>query len=281
MQGADDQLKKTKELLKKLGPTQESVVTTSDHFLFLSHKELSEDLFSLWCKMFNLASSKQKLSFIYLLNHIVQNERKDEGRLKKLFKTVIDKVFEKAYKLSDDKDSREELCHILSIWKDRKVYEKDLVEKIENSLQVNNLEKPKKPPTQTLSSAYQKLAVPPQLTVLEENLRHIEDWEEKIDLIKGSLETIVARQVEYSEIETVCKLAEFERGIQLRKEYVRETREQLLALLRSEDNLHLQEVLQIKNMQEVIAAVKEKRAEYLAKQAGDQVAPSENNPASY
>eukprot|EP01022_Parablepharisma_sp_SALTPOND_P009504 TRINITY_DN139475_c0_g1_i1.p1 TRINITY_DN139475_c0_g1~~TRINITY_DN139475_c0_g1_i1.p1 ORF type:complete len:281 (-),score=41.79 TRINITY_DN139475_c0_g1_i1:86-928(-) len=258
MHTMEDPLKKTKELLKRLEPTQESIVATSDHFLLLSGKGYSEDLCALWQKTFNIASSRQKLSFLYLLNHVVQCDWKDEGRLKRLFAEICEKSFVKAYKLSDDKDIKKEIIRILAIWKDRNIFERDFIAKIESTLQsVGPIERTKKASVAPsgLFEAFKKLVPPKQLVDLGENLRRVSEWDEKIELIKESLQIILSQKIEYNEIETDCKLAEYERAIQQRKKYAGIVQEQVNTLIKAEDNLHLQEVLQIKGIQGLIEEV--------------------------
>ncbi len=265
MQAPEDPLKKTKELLKRLEPTQESIVATSDNFLLLSGKGFSEELCALWQKMFNIASSRQKLSFLYLLNHIVQCDWKDEGRLKRLFTGICEKSFEKAYKLSDDSEIKREVLRILSIWKDRKIFEREFIDKIESALLSVGGSASEKARKNAASSsgmfeAFKKLVPPKSLVELGENLLRVSEWDEKLELIKESLQTIVAQKVEYNEIETDCKLAEYERAIQQRKKYAGIVYEQVCTLLMSEDNLHLQEVLQIKGLQKLIEEVRKVRS---------------------
>ena len=265
MYTSEDPLKKSKELLKRLEPTQESIVAAADSFLLMSAKGFAEELCALWQKMFSLASSRQKLSFLYLLNHIVQCDRKDEGRLKGLFVGICEKSFEKAYKLSDDTEIKKEVLRIIDIWKDRKIFEREIIDRIEASLQTST-NKPRKvaaapQPAGTTFEAFKKLIPPKHLVDLGENLRRISEWDEKIELIKESLQMIINQKVEYNEIETDCKFAEYERAVQQRKKYAGLVQEQMRGIIKSEDNLHLQEVLQIKGIQDLIEKAKKMQAD--------------------
>lgn len=270
--GSDEVLRKTKELLRRLEPTQASIVVTSDHFLLHSCKGLTKELFDMWQKFFNLASSKDKLSFLYLANHIVQSEQRDEGRLKQLFKGVIGRAFEKAYRLCSDKDTRANLLRVISIWRDRNIYEKEFLDGIESVLRGVGTEpdaKGKKAAAPSgLLAAYQRLDIPKSLSSLGDNIRRYNEWNEKVELLKETLQTIIAQKGEgYSETETVCELAEYEQAIQQQKEYAQRIAEQLQGMLRAEDNQHLQEVLQIKNMIELGVKVQQIKDELCESEA--------------
>jgi len=258
----EDPLKKSKELLKTIAPTLESIVATSDNFLLMSLKGHTEDLIKLWQKMFNLATSSQKLSYLYLMNHIVQTDYKDEGRLKSRFFEIIEKSFEIAYKLSDSLETKNDIIGILKIWKERNIFDSKFLEKVENTLTSGNLiEKTKKPaniPT-TMFEALKKIIPPKHLIELAENLKRINEWDEKIELIKENLQTILAQKVEYNEIDAVCKLAEFERAINQRKKVAQTIHDQIVKLIQKEDNLHMQEVLQIKIIDNLLGDVKKIR----------------------
>ena len=164
---------------------------------------------------------------------------------------------------------------MLGIWRDRDVFDRTLVERIERSLVVLGTELEKRKwamatatnPIPSNWMAYEQLLIPKQLLEIAESLRHFNEWKEKTDLIQDSLQAMAKQEVEYTEIESVCKQAEYESAIKHSKKYAAIAFEQLEKLLQSEDNLHLQEVLQMKKMQTLIADVQRVRALYRQRQA--------------
>jgi hypothetical protein len=106
-------------LLKKLGPSQESIVGTSDNCLKLSkEKGIDEVIATVWSdELLKTTSKNKKLALIYLCNDIVQKSAEfDEGRLWKALKAKLNDHFEQFKPVKTDAD------RVLDIWQERKVY---------------------------------------------------------------------------------------------------------------------------------------------------------------
>ena len=251
-------LKKTKELFNTLVPTQESIVATADNFILLSTKGHTNELCALWKQRFNIASSKQKLSFLYLLNHIIQSSWKDEGKLKKVFSDICEKSFEKAYKLSDEIKIKQEIVKILNVWKDRKIFPEEYINQIETTLKTNSLKSIVKDTPERDIEIYKHLILSKPLLSLEENLRILSEWDEKLLLTKEALELIAQEDLDCNEIEITCKFTDYKKAIAQRRKYAKIVSEQRRDLAESEDNQQLREVIQLRTMQDLIEEVKKK-----------------------
>ncbi len=126
-------------LLKKfqeLNNTQQSVQTLS--LWLIHHRKHSEKIVKTWLK--ELVSSpkcERKITFIYLANDILQNSRKKGYEYMKEFSNVLPQAIENTSKYADTK-MRFTLERILNIWKDRKIFEDDTIDKFKALLHSTN-----------------------------------------------------------------------------------------------------------------------------------------------
>eukprot|EP00826_Nyctotherus_ovalis_P044358 TRINITY_DN4785_c0_g2_i2.p1 TRINITY_DN4785_c0_g2~~TRINITY_DN4785_c0_g2_i2.p1 ORF type:complete len:267 (-),score=74.69 TRINITY_DN4785_c0_g2_i2:127-927(-) len=261
-----DPLAKTKEYLGTLVPTQESVTSIANNFLLLSSRGYTVELSSLWKQTFDLASSEQKLSLLYLLNQIVKTSARDEGRLKRELTGLCEKAFEKAYKLSSDVKIRQEIMDILSYWRESKIYDEELINRIESTLKGSRKESGKMLQEEAKRidiEPYINIAPSNNLTSLEKNIRNILKWEEKMELTKETLDMILKEEFECSEVEVSCKISEYKKVIEIHKEAGTQAASQLKAMIATEDSQHLRDVLQIKKTNELIQTIQELKDAYL------------------
>lgn len=116
-------------LLKKfqeLNNTQQSVQTLS--LWLIHHRKHSEKIVKTWVKeLVNSSKCERKLTFIYLANDILQNSRKKGYEYMKEFAVVLPESIENTAKYADTK-IRFTLERILNIWKDRKIFDDEVID---------------------------------------------------------------------------------------------------------------------------------------------------------
>ena len=132
----------------ELTNTQHSVQTLS--LWLIHHRKNSKLIVSTWLKELTCnQKSDRKLTLLYLANDILQNSRKKGNEYMKEFSEVILEAIEDIAKFSDDK-TRFTVERILNIWKDRKIYPDDQIEKYRQKLHsVKSLLSPEKSPSGT------------------------------------------------------------------------------------------------------------------------------------
>ena len=155
---------------------------------------------------------------------------------------------------------------MLNIWKEREIFAIDIIEDIDRTIHCDKealFREPKKaspcgpPPTELLKFQH----IPSSIKSLYDAINYEKEWKEQIDLNQDSLNSIMHEEIDCTEMEVICKQAEFERAIEQRKSYAAKTYKQSMSLLISEDNKHLQEVIQIEKMQNMIAMIEKIRKE--------------------
>lgn len=122
-------------LLKKfqeLNNTQQSVQTLS--LWVIHHRKHSKIIVGTWLKeLMSTQKADRKLTFLYLANDILQNSRKKGNEYLKEFSNIMIEAVENIAKYSDDK-TRFTVERILNIWKDRKIYSDESIDKFRNKL---------------------------------------------------------------------------------------------------------------------------------------------------
>ncbi|CAF0732888.1 unnamed protein product [Brachionus calyciflorus] len=117
-------------LLKKfheLTNTQQSVQTLS--LWLIHHRKNSKIIVSTWFKELTLSQKpERKLTLLYLANDILQNSRKKGSEYLKEYSGILLEAIEDIAKYSDDK-TRFTIERILNIWKDRKIFPDEQIDK--------------------------------------------------------------------------------------------------------------------------------------------------------
>lgn len=117
-------------LLKKLqdlNSTQQSVQTLS--LWLIHHRKYAKTVANTWLRELQQAAKpERKLTLMYLANDILQNSRKKGEEYLKEFTHVLEQAIENTSRFSDS-NTRFTLERILNIWKDRKIYQDETIEK--------------------------------------------------------------------------------------------------------------------------------------------------------
>jgi regulator of Ty1 transposition protein 103 len=124
------------EKFQELNSTQQSVQTLS--LWLIHHRKHSRTIVNTWLKeLLNANKSDRKLTFMYLANDILQNSRKKGNEYGKEFATVLEEAIDNTSKFSDEK-VRFTIERILNIWKDRRIYPDEAIEKYKRIIHSKN-----------------------------------------------------------------------------------------------------------------------------------------------
>lgn len=130
----------------ELTNTQQSVQTLS--LWLIHHRKNSKIIVSTWFKeLTNHNKPERKLTLFYLANDILQNSRKKGPEYLKEYSSLMLDAIEDIAKYSDEK-IRFTVERILNIWKDRKIYPDEQIEKFRQKLHgTKSLFSPEKSPS--------------------------------------------------------------------------------------------------------------------------------------
>ena len=272
-------LDQCKSMLKRLEPTQENIVGTADYFLVHSARgRISLHLAKLWNSMFKMCTNEQKLSYLYLANHIIQSHRKDEAQLKNALRPYLGPALLSVYKYSASQNMCEEITKLLLIWKERNIYDREFLDGILEEIREKREERsergglvPKSRSVHRHQLKAPKLGgsqciVKPgsDLIELSENLKYSEEWKEKIDSLSIVLSTLLVPEkqtfgnkslTERDEMESECKIAEYHRALQLNRKYSMLIVGGLVEMCKKLDNMHLQEVMKIQSVESMLKRI--------------------------
>ncbi|OXA46699.1 Regulation of nuclear pre-mRNA domain-containing protein 1B [Folsomia candida] len=126
--------------LAELNSTQVSIQTLS--LWLLHHKKHVNTIVKVWYKEFLKAQEHRKLTFIYLVNDVIQNSKKKGGDFGKLFAPCLKKALEYMARNPEDK-MKKSILHFESSY--RKMWD-DLHGPDVDELLEEAIEKPVKPP---------------------------------------------------------------------------------------------------------------------------------------
>ena len=138
--------------LAELNNTQQSVQTLS--LWLIHHRKHSKVIVKNWYKeLMSATKCERKITFIYLANDILQNSRKKGAEYMTEFLPVLNDAIENTAKYSDEK-VRFTLERILNIWKDRKIFADEELEKMRKTLhETKQIDQLNSPPLTTDSPA--------------------------------------------------------------------------------------------------------------------------------
>ena len=118
---------------KDLNNTQQSVQTLS--LWLIHHRKQAKIIANTWLKeILNETKPERKLTYIYLVNDILQNSRKKGQEYQNEFTTNILLEAIQSTSLVADSKLRFTLERILNIWKDRKIYPDEKIEELKKIL---------------------------------------------------------------------------------------------------------------------------------------------------
>jgi hypothetical protein len=246
-------LDKAIEMLKKIEPTQDSIANVCNSFMLLSCQGATDSLKTIIEERYFDEPYERQLSFLFLINHIVLNYNRDEGRLKNALKPLISKFVAHTYKLCADKSLRADIQDMVKLWKESKTFDNEYMLVIENVLGPMAFQAAKENKPILLPENY---SIPKYIMNLSEDYKLMNEWNEKFSLTKSAIETMLNNKESYSEVQLECKMAELRRCIDLTKKYPRQVVESIINVVQSMDSTHFQEVLQMKQISETIDDLK-------------------------
>ncbi|OUM51749.1 hypothetical protein BVG19_g872 [[Candida] boidinii] len=126
---------KASEKLNKLTPTQASIVSTSQWFLF--HYRNARPLIDIWnSKIVNPRTrSSEKLTLLYLCNELLQQSRRDKKYFE--FLSYFSETLTHSFKIINkdlSPSDKEKILKIIKVWKDRVLYSERILNKFYENL---------------------------------------------------------------------------------------------------------------------------------------------------
>ncbi|KAK7505635.1 hypothetical protein BaRGS_00002906 [Batillaria attramentaria] len=119
--------------LAELNNTQQSIQTLS--LWLIHHRKHAQSIVKIWHRELVKARPSKKLTIIYLANDVIQNSKKKGPEFAKHFETVLPDAFANAAKKSEDKKTQQSLERVITIWKERGVYDKHFIKKLKHALE--------------------------------------------------------------------------------------------------------------------------------------------------
>ncbi|XP_003391384.2 PREDICTED: regulation of nuclear pre-mRNA domain-containing protein 1A-like, partial [Amphimedon queenslandica] len=117
--------------LRDLNSTMQSIQELSQWLI--NNKKHAKSVVGIWFREMQKASSSRKLTLVYLANDVIQNSRRKGPE----YKTEFAKALPRALHLvAKDKDQSvtKSVTHVISIWKERRVFEDETISKFNTIL---------------------------------------------------------------------------------------------------------------------------------------------------
>ncbi|XP_051519005.1 regulation of nuclear pre-mRNA domain-containing protein 1A-like isoform X1 [Myxocyprinus asiaticus] len=162
--------------LSELSNSQQSVQTLS--LWLIHHRKHSKTIVKVWYNELKKAQVSRKLTFLYLANDVIQNSKRKGPEFTQDFAPFIVDAF-KHVSSEGEESCKKHLSRVLSIWKERAVYENDVLNKLSEVLQVEN--KAKKRPYEEIKvndddfASQSSPGEPPQTSELIRALQELEN----------------------------------------------------------------------------------------------------------
>jgi len=124
-------------LEKKLGElnnSQQSIQTLS--LWLIHHRKHHAAIVRTWHKEFLKTKDARKLTFIYLVNDVIQNSRKKGPEFRMEFSKILSSTLKSMGSALNDEKTRKSLDRILNIWGERNLFEQDLITEFRKSFEV-------------------------------------------------------------------------------------------------------------------------------------------------
>ncbi|XP_037391261.1 zinc transporter 8 isoform X3 [Pygocentrus nattereri] len=162
--------------LAELSNSQQSVQTLS--LWLIHHRKHSKTIVKVWYNELKKAQVSRKLTFLYLANDVIQNSKRKGPEFTQDFAPVIIDAF-KHVSSDGEEGCKKQLDRVLSIWRERAVYENDLLDKLSEVL--HGEKKAKKRPYEEIKARDEDFASqsspsePPQTAELIRALQELEN----------------------------------------------------------------------------------------------------------
>jgi hypothetical protein len=157
--------------LNNVAPTQDSIQSLA--LWIIHHKANHEAICKLWSDRIaeSALSSKQRLALFYLANDVIQNCKRKNA---KIFQESFKKHLKLAVHVMRGCESiRKDVQHVIDVWTERNVYEKEFTAKLTAKLNENKAKGPnevaKKPAQKSSSDAASKATLTPKSSGKTEN----------------------------------------------------------------------------------------------------------------
>ncbi|XP_071496787.1 regulation of nuclear pre-mRNA domain-containing protein 1B-like [Diadema antillarum] len=128
------------EKLNSLTNTQQSIQTMS--LWLIHHRKHAKKIVTVWYTLLVKAKPSRKLGFVYLANDVVQNSKKKGPEFNREFAVVMPASFGHIYDTTTDEKTYAALQKVLKVWKDRSVFDKEVLKKIESENTENDEDVP-------------------------------------------------------------------------------------------------------------------------------------------
>uniref|UniRef100_V5HF20 Putative regulation of nuclear pre-mrna domain protein n=1 Tax=Ixodes ricinus TaxID=34613 RepID=V5HF20_IXORI len=107
--------------LAELNNSQQSIQTLS--LWLIHHRKHHKTIVHVWLRELKKAKPQRKLTFMYLANDVIQNSKKKGPEFTREFATVLAKAFAHISVRDTDQKTHAGLRRILSVWKERCVFD--------------------------------------------------------------------------------------------------------------------------------------------------------------
>lgn len=245
------------EMLNKLEISQDSITSASAYFLNMGKaygadiiKNLVNDWSTIFTKFLNLERMNFKiLAMMYLLNDIIQNARNKQNYNCLLFLSLFQEVLNNHLKTlieQADNSLKKELYKLLSIWKQRKVYNEEWVQDFLNLFkgEVKSIE----------SIPDNAIPIPNDLILYAQSYQDYIKWREKSDEANIALKSIenILLPENFDDVKVDCELAHYKRCLEIQNKYrivyLKNTEE----ILKNMEQNHAKMVFNLKNVCKVL-----------------------------
>lgn len=145
----------------------------------LHHRKHYQTSVRVWYKELGNTKKDRKLTMLYLANDVVQNARKKYPEIPKEFGKVMKQVFAHLGALDFDKKTDASLDRLLSIWKERQIFDKQVTLDIEKVWGARSKatsvlkDKPLRTPSSSPPRKKEKLSPPDSNNVTEKSLSEL------------------------------------------------------------------------------------------------------------
>lgn len=117
--------------LIELNHSQQSIQTLSGWAIH--HRRNAQQIVDVWFQQLTKSPKERKLLFMFLSNDIIQNSKRKGNEFTQEFSRVLPDALSHTYKSAvDDTKTIKQIDRILSIWKEREIFGKDFIDKLQS-----------------------------------------------------------------------------------------------------------------------------------------------------
>lgn len=120
--------------LAELNNSQQSIQTLS--LWLIHHRKHHASIVKIWLKEFTKAKDSRKLTFIYLVNDVIQNSRKKGPEFRDQFGPILGPALKLMGQAVNDENTQKRLERILNIWGDRNMFDSKQISEFRKSLEL-------------------------------------------------------------------------------------------------------------------------------------------------